>query len=128
MKWKQILHLKQINNYSLILKGSPDSKRAPNGAIIIPNITDVSYMSSSVIQDYGASRCDTRSALQSNGCPQDYIEYPVSDISFSGNQPLSDKGSGGETEKITQMTPQKIELYLRPGKGTFRYRLSCCNP
>lgn len=65
-------------------------------------------------EDYGASRCDTRSALQSNGCPQDYIEYPVSDISFSGNQPLSDKGSGGETEKITQMTPQKIELYLRP--------------
>ncbi|XP_075702652.1 integrin beta-3 [Rhinoderma darwinii] len=62
----------------------------------------------------GASRCDTKSALQENGCPTAYIENPVSDIDFSFNQPLSDKGSGGETEKITQMTPQKIELHLRP--------------
>ncbi|XP_066442609.1 integrin beta-3-like [Eleutherodactylus coqui] len=62
----------------------------------------------------GAPRCDTKSALESNGCLRNYIEYPVSDINFSSNQPLSNKGSGGETAKITQMSPQKIELYLRP--------------
>ncbi|CAJ0935637.1 unnamed protein product [Ranitomeya imitator] len=62
----------------------------------------------------GASRCDTKTDLLANGCLQEYIEYPVSEISFSANIPLSDKGSGGETEKITQMTPQKIELFLRP--------------
>ncbi|XP_073539240.1 integrin beta-3 [Phyllobates terribilis] len=62
----------------------------------------------------GASRCDTKTDLLANGCLQEYIEYPVSEISFSANIPLSDKGSGGETAKITQMTPQKIELFLRP--------------
>ncbi|XP_073438439.1 integrin beta-3 [Dendrobates tinctorius] len=62
----------------------------------------------------GASRCDTKTDLLANGCLHEYIEYPVSEISLSANIPLSDKGSGGETEKITQMTPQKIELFLRP--------------
>ncbi|XP_056404678.1 integrin beta-3 [Hyla sarda] len=62
----------------------------------------------------GASRCDIKSALVSHGCLLEYIEYPVSEVSLTDNQPLSDKGSGGETEKITQMTPQKLELYLRP--------------
>nr|XP_020653684.1 integrin beta-3 [Pogona vitticeps] len=59
----------------------------------------------------GFSRCDLRDNLVKNGCPVKQIEYPVSSTHFLEARPLSDKGSGDE---ITQMTPQKIELHLRP--------------
>ncbi|XP_075032992.1 integrin beta-3 [Mixophyes fleayi] len=62
----------------------------------------------------GAPRCDLKSSLLENNCHTNNIEYPVSRINILSNRPLSDKGTGGETAEITQMTPQKIALYLRP--------------
>uniref|UniRef100_H9GL59 Integrin beta n=1 Tax=Anolis carolinensis TaxID=28377 RepID=H9GL59_ANOCA len=59
----------------------------------------------------GFSRCDLKDNLLQNGCTSDFIEYPVSSTYILENRPLSNKGSGSE---ITQMTPQKIELNLRP--------------
>ncbi|XP_072270695.1 integrin beta-3 [Pyxicephalus adspersus] len=59
----------------------------------------------------GAPRCDVESALLENNCDKRYIEYPTSVVKTLANRPLSDKGSEGD---ITQMSPQKIELHLRP--------------
>ncbi|XP_058038071.1 integrin beta-3 isoform X2 [Ahaetulla prasina] len=57
------------------------------------------------------SRCDLMENLLQSSCTKDYIEYPVSKTFILEARPLSAKGSGSD---ITQMTPQKIELYLRP--------------
>ncbi|ETE73271.1 Integrin beta-3, partial [Ophiophagus hannah] len=57
------------------------------------------------------SRCDLMENLLQNGCPKKYIEDPVSQTFILEDRPLSAKGSGSD---ITQMTPQKIELHLRP--------------
>ncbi|XP_029879024.1 integrin beta-3 [Aquila chrysaetos chrysaetos] len=57
-------------------------------------------------------RCDLRANLLQNGCGQDYIEFPSSSVTILEDRPLSSKGSGGST--TTQMSPQKIQLNLRP--------------
>lgn len=46
---------------------------------------------------------------------QDYIEFPISSVTILEDRPLSSKGSGSST--TTQMSPQKIQLNLRPGKS-----------
>ncbi|KAM4622750.1 integrin beta-3 [Discoglossus pictus] len=60
----------------------------------------------------GAPRCDLRTSLLENGCSNDHIEFPVSEMRIVENRPLSTKGT--HTQDITQMSPQKIELRLRP--------------
>ncbi|OCT62291.1 integrin beta-3 isoform X1 [Xenopus laevis] len=62
----------------------------------------------------GAPRCDLKSELLSNGCELKNIEFPVSTVLVAENRPLSVKGSEGDTREITQMSPQKIDLFLRP--------------
>ncbi|XP_078501226.1 integrin beta-3 [Lissotriton helveticus] len=62
----------------------------------------------------GASRCDLFDTLRENGCSSEHIEFPVSSLNILKNTPLSDKGTGGRTSVITQMSPQRIELHLRP--------------
>ncbi|KAJ6625690.1 hypothetical protein lerEdw1_014783 [Lerista edwardsae] len=59
----------------------------------------------------GFSRCDLRNNLLQNGCTNDFIENPVSHTVILEANPLSNKGSG---KNVVQMTPQKIELSLRP--------------
>ncbi|KAM8947489.1 integrin beta-3 [Pelodytes ibericus] len=62
----------------------------------------------------GAPRCDLNSSLLENKCQPDSIVNPISSIHILENRPLSDKGSEGNTQQITQMSPQKIKLHLRP--------------
>ncbi|KFQ00219.1 Integrin beta-3, partial [Haliaeetus albicilla] len=57
-------------------------------------------------------RCDLLANLLQNGCGQDYIEFPISSVTILEDRPLSSKGSGSST--TTQMSPQKIQLNLRP--------------
>ncbi|XP_075440495.1 integrin beta-3 isoform X2 [Ascaphus truei] len=64
--------------------------------------------------DKGAPRCDLKDSLLENGCQLQHIESPVSSVLVVDNRPLSDKGSGGQTQEITQMSPQRVQLNLRP--------------
>ncbi|XP_017688783.1 PREDICTED: integrin beta-3 [Lepidothrix coronata] len=57
-------------------------------------------------------RCDLRANLLHNGCGQEHIESPSSSVTILEDRPLSNKGSGGAT--TTQMSPQRIQLNLRP--------------
>ncbi|CAN8201938.1 unnamed protein product [Coccothraustes coccothraustes] len=57
-------------------------------------------------------RCDLHANLLHNGCRQDHIEFPSSSVTILEDRPLSNKGSGGAT--TTQMSPQRIQLNLRP--------------
>lgn len=60
-------------------------------------------------------RCDLHANLLLNGCGQEHIESPSSSVTVLEDRPLSNKGSGGST--TTQMSPQRIQLNLRPGKS-----------
>lgn len=60
-------------------------------------------------------RCDLHANLLHNGCGQDHIESPRSSVTILEDRPLSNKGSGGST--TTQMSPQRIQLNLRPGRS-----------
>ncbi|KFP32273.1 Integrin beta-3, partial [Colius striatus] len=67
-------------------------------------------------------RCDLRENLLQSGCGLADIESPTSTVTVLENQPLSDKGSGSST--TTQMSPQKIQLNLRPDDSqTFRVQV-----
>ncbi|NXY33974.1 ITB5 protein, partial [Pomatorhinus ruficollis] len=73
-------------------------------------------------QDFGStksitSRCDFLQNLIANGCAG-AIESPSSSISVVQNVPLSSKGSGQTHLDVTQITPQKVALNLRPGDRT----------
>ncbi|XP_064421547.1 integrin beta-3 isoform X2 [Latimeria chalumnae] len=61
----------------------------------------------------GASRCDLKENLLENGCTKDNVEFLESMVFTLENNPLSSKGSGSAAE-ITQMSPQKLRLNLRP--------------
>uniref|UniRef100_A0A8D2M9M3 Integrin beta n=1 Tax=Zonotrichia albicollis TaxID=44394 RepID=A0A8D2M9M3_ZONAL len=63
------------------------------------------------------SRCDFLQNLLANGCAG-AIESPSSSISVLRNVPLSSKGSGQSHLDVTQITPQKVALSLRPGDRT----------
>ncbi|NXQ66659.1 ITB5 protein, partial [Quiscalus mexicanus] len=63
------------------------------------------------------SRCDFLQNLLANGCAG-AIENPSSSISVVRNVPLSSKGSGQSHLDVTQITPQKVALNLRPGDRT----------
>ncbi|NXV98590.1 ITB5 protein, partial [Calonectris borealis] len=62
------------------------------------------------------SRCDFLQNLIANGCAG-AIENPSSSINVVKNVPLSSKGSGQTHLDVTQITPQKVALNLRPGES-----------
>ncbi|XP_071185568.1 integrin beta-6-like isoform X2 [Salvelinus alpinus] len=59
-----------------------------------------------------SERCDTPYLLQERGCPQDQVEFPVTNSEVLRDQPLGKKT--GNTN-ITQISPQKMALKLRTG-------------
>uniref|UniRef100_A0A7M4E3L4 Integrin beta n=1 Tax=Crocodylus porosus TaxID=8502 RepID=A0A7M4E3L4_CROPO len=63
------------------------------------------------------SRCDYIENLIANGCAG-AIESPQSSINIVKNNSLSSKGSSLTHSDVTQMTPQKVSLNLRPGDQT----------
>uniref|UniRef100_A0A8C3CZV3 Integrin beta n=1 Tax=Cairina moschata TaxID=8855 RepID=A0A8C3CZV3_CAIMO len=63
------------------------------------------------------SRCDLLQNLITNGCTG-AIENPRSSSSVVKDVPLSSKGSGQTHLDVTQITPQKVALSLRPGDQT----------
>jgi len=72
-------------------------------------------------QEFGStksitSRCDFLQNLVANGCAG-AIENPSSSINVVKNVPLSSKGSGQTHLDVTQITPQKVALNLRPGES-----------
>ncbi|RLW04896.1 hypothetical protein DV515_00005515 [Chloebia gouldiae] len=59
-------------------------------------------------------RCDTLENLLSKGCQLNFIEFPISEVEIHRNDPLtasSQKNGSG----VTQISPQKLTLRLRPG-------------
>uniref|UniRef100_A0A8C5QYT6 Integrin beta n=1 Tax=Leptobrachium leishanense TaxID=445787 RepID=A0A8C5QYT6_9ANUR len=61
-----------------------------------------------------AARCDTPENLQTKGCPINHIQFPVSKIDIVTNRPLTE-GTQKNSSDVTQISPQKLVLKLRPG-------------
>ncbi|XP_023691452.1 integrin beta-3-like isoform X1 [Paramormyrops kingsleyae] len=55
-------------------------------------------------------RCDLREKLLAAGCAKGNMEFPVSDLVYEENKPLSSR----ITTNVIQMQPQKIRVTLRP--------------
>ncbi|TKC47156.1 hypothetical protein EI555_009139, partial [Monodon monoceros] len=63
----------------------------------------------------GSPRCNLKENLLKNDCALESIEFPISEARILEARPLSDKGSG-DSSQITQVSPQRIALRLRPGR------------
>ncbi|KAK1331253.1 hypothetical protein QTO34_009204 [Cnephaeus nilssonii] len=61
----------------------------------------------------GSPRCNLKENLLKDHCALESIEFPLSEVSILEARPLSDKGSG-DSSQITQVSPQRIALRLRP--------------
>ncbi|XP_063789722.1 integrin beta-6 isoform X1 [Pseudophryne corroboree] len=61
-----------------------------------------------------AARCDTQEILLQKGCPLNHIEFPKSKIETHKNNPLTE-GVQINSKDVTQISPQKLVLKLRPG-------------
>ncbi|XP_006020407.1 integrin beta-6 isoform X1 [Alligator sinensis] len=61
-----------------------------------------------------AGRCDSPENLLSKGCQLNFIEFPISKVEIHRNKPLS-VGIQKNNSDITQISPQKLTLRLRPG-------------
>ncbi|XP_069838890.1 integrin beta-6 isoform X2 [Dendropsophus ebraccatus] len=61
------------------------------------------------------ARCDTPEVLLFKGCPANNIEFPISKVETQKNNPLTE-GAQKSSDHVTQITPQKLVLKLRPGK------------
>lgn len=57
-------------------------------------------------------RCDTKAVLMRNGCQEKEIISPENKPEIIKNAPLS---AASENQEVVQMSPQKINLELRPG-------------
>uniref|UniRef100_A0A2K6EJZ1 Integrin beta n=1 Tax=Propithecus coquereli TaxID=379532 RepID=A0A2K6EJZ1_PROCO len=64
----------------------------------------------------GSPRCDLKENLLKDNCAPESIEFPVSEARVLEARPLSDKGSG-DSSQVTQVSPQRIVLRLRPGRA-----------
>lgn len=60
-------------------------------------------------------RCNTPEELTSKGCQSNFIEFPISKVEIHKNKPLSE-GPQENNVDVTQISPQKLTLLLRPGK------------
>lgn len=63
----------------------------------------------------GSPRCNLKENLLKDNCALESIEFPLSEVQILEARPLSDKGSG-DSSQITQVSPQRIALRLRPGR------------
>ncbi|XP_037998479.1 integrin beta-6 isoform X2 [Motacilla alba alba] len=59
-------------------------------------------------------RCDTLENLLSKGCQLNLIEFPISEVEIHRNDPLT-ASSQKNSSDVTQISPQKLTLRLRPG-------------
>ncbi|OWK63246.1 Integrin beta-6 [Lonchura striata] len=59
-------------------------------------------------------RCDTLENLLSKGCQLNFIEFPISEVEIHRNDPLT-ASSQKTSSDVTQISPQKLTLRLRPG-------------
>uniref|UniRef100_A0A8D2L8D5 Integrin beta n=2 Tax=Varanus komodoensis TaxID=61221 RepID=A0A8D2L8D5_VARKO len=59
-------------------------------------------------------RCDTPENLISKGCQLDLIEFPISKVVIHKNKLLSE-GPQKNNSDVTQISPQKLTVALRPG-------------
>ncbi|XP_039184315.1 integrin beta-6 isoform X3 [Crotalus tigris] len=59
-------------------------------------------------------RCDTLEKLISEGCQLNLIEFPISKVEIHENKQLSG-GPQINGSEVTQISPQKITVFLRPG-------------
>ncbi|NXB88111.1 ITB6 protein, partial [Vidua chalybeata] len=59
-------------------------------------------------------RCDTLENLLSKGCQLNFIEFPISEVEIHRNDPLT-ASSQKNSSDVTQISPQKLTLRLRPG-------------
>uniref|UniRef100_A0A8C5U163 Integrin beta n=1 Tax=Malurus cyaneus samueli TaxID=2593467 RepID=A0A8C5U163_9PASS len=65
-----------------------------------------------------SSRCDTLENLLSKGCQLNLIEFPISEVEIHRNDPLTVSSQKSNSD-VTQISPQKLTLKLRPGKSQF---------
>ncbi|XP_043922124.1 integrin beta-1 [Protopterus annectens] len=67
-----------------------------------------------------SARCDVISALKEKGCPANKIENPRGSRTILLNKEITNRSKGTadklKTDEITQIQPQKLELYLRSGE------------
>lgn len=70
-----------------------------------------------ILQDLplGSPRCNLKENLLKDNCLPESIEFPVSEAQVLEARPLSDKSSG-DGSQVTQVSPQRIALRLRPGR------------
>ncbi|XP_060251736.1 integrin beta-3 isoform X1 [Ovis aries] len=61
----------------------------------------------------GSPRCNLKENLLKDNCAPESIEFPISEARILEARPLSDKGTG-DSSQITQVSPQRIALRLRP--------------
>ncbi|XP_070587709.1 integrin beta-6 isoform X1 [Erythrolamprus reginae] len=110
--WLFFLFLQRNNN----VQGNCDSGSAMNcedcllsgpscGWCFQENFTDPSEIH---------KRCDTLEKLISEGCHPNLIEFPISKVEIHENKHLSD-GPEINGSEVTQISPQKITVFLRPG-------------
>lgn len=69
----------------------------------------------------GTPRCNLKENLLKDNCALESIEFPISEVHILEARPLSDKGSG-DSSQITQVSPQRIALRLRPGRERALFR------
>uniref|UniRef100_A0A7N6B1J1 Integrin beta n=1 Tax=Anabas testudineus TaxID=64144 RepID=A0A7N6B1J1_ANATE len=67
------------------------------------------------IGEQEAARCDTKAQLIARGCEMDNIISPQNTITIEKKDPLS---TSFDQEEPVQLSPQKINLILRPGLPT----------
>uniref|UniRef100_A0A7N6BN44 Integrin beta n=1 Tax=Anabas testudineus TaxID=64144 RepID=A0A7N6BN44_ANATE len=66
-------------------------------------------------------RCDTLDILLEKGCARDHLQFLVSKAQILQDRPLGEKTSNAN---ITQISPQKMALKLRPGSPlTFQVKI-----
>ncbi|XP_019742191.1 integrin beta-6 isoform X2 [Hippocampus comes] len=68
-----------------------------------------------------SERCDTPEHLLEKGCAESLLEFPISKGEILQNQPLGKKSGN---LNLTQISPQKMALKLRPGSQvTFQVKI-----
>ncbi|KAM9826325.1 integrin beta-6 [Syngnathus typhle] len=68
-----------------------------------------------------SERCDSPERLLANGCPESLLEFPISTGKILLDQPLGKKSGN---LNVTQISPQKMALKLRPGgQVTFQVKI-----
>uniref|UniRef100_U3IGZ9 Integrin beta n=1 Tax=Anas platyrhynchos platyrhynchos TaxID=8840 RepID=U3IGZ9_ANAPP len=68
-------------------------------------------------------RCDTPENLLSKGCQLNFIEFPISEVEIHRNVPLTVSTQKNNSD-VTQISPQKLTLKLRPETIQIKVRQS----